>query len=306
MDIKVISGGQTGVDRAALDAALGWDIPHGGQVPKGRIAEDGVIPDYYTGLTESCSAEYSVRTEDNVQMGDGTLIFFSDTITGGTSLTVKKCTEHKKPYLCIDSGAFSSDEAAEVVEAWVKKNNICILNVAGPRESECKELYSYTYATMVSLFTKIEHGDTESAKFVIENILGQFRHWDLIRWLIPSWFFLINAGVLQSLSAIKQSPRVFWPVWIFMAASTALCVYLEYKLIEYHRVVCSPDEASNNFIGSNSKARKILASTLPFSYEGKRRWMTATSAMIAMMKLYLVALLLFGIYCYYKWPFDPC
>lgn len=138
---KIISGGQTGVDRAALDVALELGIPCGGWCPKGRRAEDGVIPDQYP-LEESSSAEYPLRTGLNVQDADGTLILTWGSPKGGTALTIKLAQKHRKPYLMID---LSAEEDFSQVKAWIQKSKIRILNVAGPRESEAPGIYARAF-----------------------------------------------------------------------------------------------------------------------------------------------------------------
>lgn len=134
---KIISGGQTGVDRAALDAALEAGIPCGGWCPKGRRAEDGVIPPKYP-LEETSTPEYPQRTEFNVQDSDGTLILTWGPPSGGTLLTVKLARKHHKPYRLID---LAEETEARVVREWVGKFGLGTLNVAGPRESEAPGIY---------------------------------------------------------------------------------------------------------------------------------------------------------------------
>jgi hypothetical protein len=134
---KIISGGQTGVDRAALDAALELVIPAGGWCPKGRLAEDGRIADRYP-LQETDSPYYQVRTEKNVREADGTLILTRGKPKGGTALTIELAQKHDKPHLVID---FSKKCDPSQVQEWSRKENIKILNVAGPRESENPGIY---------------------------------------------------------------------------------------------------------------------------------------------------------------------
>lgn len=129
---RVVSGGQTGVDRAALDAAIAAGIPHGGWCPRGRRAEDGVIPERYT-LVEHASPEYAARTEANVVDSDGTLILAQGALIGGTALTRTLAERHAKPLLVVDLDA-APDAAA--VRAWIEAHAVRVLNVAGPRESE--------------------------------------------------------------------------------------------------------------------------------------------------------------------------
>lgn len=134
---KIISGGQTGVDRAALDVALDLGLPRGGWCPKGRRAEDGPIPARYP-LKETGAAQYPVRTEWNIRDSDGTLVLAYGPARGGTALTLKLARRHKKPLLVID---LRQNGFAGTVREWGEKNRIKILNVAGPRESEAPGIY---------------------------------------------------------------------------------------------------------------------------------------------------------------------
>lgn len=157
---KVISGGQTGVDRAALEVALFLEIPHGGWCPKGRRAEDGPIPDMFD-LIETASFNYAIRTEKNVVESDGTLIIFRDVITRGTGLTVKFAKRHHRPYLCIDLAKLPSEdeqateEASQDILNWLAEENINVLNVAGPRESTTPNINSQSHSLLLSTFADI-------------------------------------------------------------------------------------------------------------------------------------------------------
>jgi len=131
--LRIVSGGQTGVDRAALDVALELGLEHGGWCPRGRLAEDGEIPTRY-GLRETASAEYRVRTEQNVVDSDGTLILTVGEPGGGTALTVTFCRKHGRPCLVLDLEALP-DDPAETLARWLGEHRIATLNVAGPRES---------------------------------------------------------------------------------------------------------------------------------------------------------------------------
>ena len=128
---RLVSGGQTGVDRAALDVALERGVPHGGWCPRGRLAEDGTIPEHYK-LRETRSSAYKVRTERNVLDSDGTLIVYRGTLSGGTLLTRRLAERHGRPCLPVDLAAATS--ARDVAE-WLRHERIGVLNVAGPRES---------------------------------------------------------------------------------------------------------------------------------------------------------------------------
>src|SRR4051794_11040714 len=112
---RLVSGGQTGVDRAALDVALDLGIPCGGWCPRGRKAEDGVIPDCYP-LTETSSGDYSQRTRWNIRDSDGTLILTQGEPTGGTLLTVQVCRSTAKPYLVVD---LDDDGSLQAAREWL-------------------------------------------------------------------------------------------------------------------------------------------------------------------------------------------
>lgn len=132
---RIISGGQTGVDRAALDWARAMNIPHGGWCPKGRLAEDGLIPSIYK-LDETPSSDYAQRTEWNVKDADATLIFsLTESLTGGTALTKTLAIEYRKPLLHLFSG-LGVDIYANRLIAFVDRHSVKRLNVAGPRQSE--------------------------------------------------------------------------------------------------------------------------------------------------------------------------
>ncbi|GAB6905383.1 conserved hypothetical protein [Desulfosarcina cetonica] len=145
---KIISGGQTGVDRAALDVAMHLGIAHGGWVPKGRLAEDGPLPAYYQ-LQEMPTAEYAERTEKNVQDADGTLIISRGTPTGGTEYTRKMVLKHGKQLLHIDLAMGQSPSAAgSLIAAWIEMNRIETLNVAGPRASGDPKIYNQAFTLL--------------------------------------------------------------------------------------------------------------------------------------------------------------
>jgi hypothetical protein len=135
---KIISGGQTGVERAALDVALQQGIPCGGWCPKGRKAEDGILDARYP-LKETSSSHYEVRIEANVIGADGTLILTEGKPTGGKAYTLQMAIKHKKPYLTVD---LRQKARPSVAREWARIHRIHILNVAGPRESQIPGIYA--------------------------------------------------------------------------------------------------------------------------------------------------------------------
>lgn len=132
---KIVSGGQTGADRAALDFALARGMAVGGWVPKGRLAEDGVVPDRYVGLLEADSADFALRTVLNVRDSDATLILSHGPLTGGSLLTAREAITTGRPLLHLDLDQLSLGEAATRLRTWLQKLRPNILNVAGPRAS---------------------------------------------------------------------------------------------------------------------------------------------------------------------------
>ncbi len=131
---RIVSGGQTGVDRAALDVALATGLDCGGWCPRGRRAEDGRIPERYP-LAETDSASYRSRTKQNVRDSDGTLILAVGPLTGGSRLTQRIALELAKPVLAVD---LSDPPTAAAVRKWLAEHTIRVLNVAGPRASQQK------------------------------------------------------------------------------------------------------------------------------------------------------------------------
>ena len=137
---KIVSGGQTGADIAALDVALHYNFPHGGWCPKGRLSLDGPIPAKYL-LTETPSSGYPQRTEWNVRDSDGTVVFtFSKQPTGGSLKTVGFTKKHRKPYLHISS---DTPDHALKIQAFILAHDIKVLNVAGSRESKEPGIYQW-------------------------------------------------------------------------------------------------------------------------------------------------------------------
>lgn len=145
---KIISGGQTGADQAGLDAALSLKITHGGWIPKGRLTENGPLPDKYQ-LLEMSSQSYSKRTEQNVIDSDGTAIFSHGKLTGGSDLTKKQAEKHNKPWLHIDMNIMSVGYATRLLKSWIIDNGIKVMNVAGPRASKDPEIYDVTVKVLV-------------------------------------------------------------------------------------------------------------------------------------------------------------
>ena len=151
--LKVYSGGQTGVDRAALDVAIELNIPHAGWCPKGRKAEDGKISVNYS-LTETDSSNYLTRTKRNVEDTEATLILFINNYDGGTKYTYDYANIIKKPVLTVDI-----DQIVDLNEitSWLNQNNFNLLNIAGPRESKQPGIYSKARAVLSELLNTLKY-----------------------------------------------------------------------------------------------------------------------------------------------------
>ncbi len=159
MKLKIVSGGQTGADRAGLDMAIKLHIPHGGWCPKGRKAVDGKIPTRYN-LDEMASVSYLARTKQNVVDSDGTVVFYFDKAQGGTKRTIDFCVELKKDYLKINlSEPFFTN--CLLFYTWFNeqlkccKNEVYVLNVAGSRESEFNNIYKLTSEVLEDVLSDI-------------------------------------------------------------------------------------------------------------------------------------------------------
>src|SRR5881398_2432701 len=189
--LKVISGGQTGVDRGTLDAALALQVECGGWCPEGRLAEDGTIPKRYP-VMELANAGYAERTARNVADSDGTLVISNGVPLGGTRETVDRCIEMQKPYLIIDCASMSVEQAIEAATEFFKnlssradardlsvgqvisehsrgsspsaRLGMTVLNVAGPRASQWPEGHQ-TALQIVSGVLRLLSGQNDASEY---------------------------------------------------------------------------------------------------------------------------------------------
>ncbi|HNP60476.1 MAG TPA: putative molybdenum carrier protein [Nitrospirales bacterium] len=153
---RIVSGGQTGADRAALDVALHLGIDCGGWVPNGRMAEDGVIPARYPNLVETKFDDPSIRTEYNVRDSDATLLITRGAPAGGSAFTVEVAMRLGKPVLHVDLLRESVEQIVPRVCQWLQDLHPVILNVAGPRASEDREIYNFTTVVLKCVFSALK------------------------------------------------------------------------------------------------------------------------------------------------------
>lgn len=154
----IISGGQTGADQAALDAAIILGLAHGGWLPKGRKTEAGPLPLRYA-LKEMDSSRYRDRTEKNIVAADGTLLCSFGPLTGGSALTEALAIRHDRPLLHIDFDLIDHRRAVTLVEEWVGSLGLMMVNVAGPRASSEPRIYRAVF----ELVTMIRWPGTQRA-----------------------------------------------------------------------------------------------------------------------------------------------
>lgn len=156
--MQLISGGQTGVDRAVLDAALAVQFPCGGWCPSGREAEDGPIAAHYP-LQPLVKGDYTERTLRNVLAADGTVLIYFQYLQRGTEDTLRKCLYYQRPYKLIDASEISPQRASVLIADFIQQRSLVVLNVAGPRASEHEQAYSYTYRCIEHLLQSNDRVD---------------------------------------------------------------------------------------------------------------------------------------------------
>lgn len=160
MDVREVwSGGQTGVDRAAWDAAREAGIPISGWVPRGRKAEDGVVPGDYEGLQETPTADYPQRTIWNVRDTDATLIIYRGRLHAGSAFTLTEAERQRRPALVVDLAADTPSKNAAKIRAWLASLPGTRLNVAGPRASADPTIHQAARALLVDVFRQPSASD---------------------------------------------------------------------------------------------------------------------------------------------------
>jgi hypothetical protein len=155
--VTICSGGQAGVDRGALEAALQLGNPCGGWCPSGRQAEDGAIPERYP--LRTLDGGYAERTRRNVEDSDGTLILHRGALAEGTMLTLQVCRELEKPVCLVDAESSGPVQAAITARSFVDQHGIVKLNVAGPRHSRWMHAHDYAFDAVRTLITLLWNDD---------------------------------------------------------------------------------------------------------------------------------------------------
>jgi hypothetical protein len=162
-NFKIVSGGQTGVDRGALDAALELNVACGGWCPEGRKAEDGVIPEQYP-LQELKDADYRERTRQNVLDSDASAIIYFGELEGGTEATLDDCVQLGKPYQLIDGAEIQPGQAGKMLADFVRERGAVVLNVAGPRASKCPRGHRFAQDAIRMMVDSLRQRGVSSGK----------------------------------------------------------------------------------------------------------------------------------------------
>lgn len=274
---KIISGGQTGADRAAWDAAIECDVEYGGWVPLGSKDENGPIPPIYTGFTAMDHGEWDERTRKNVEICSETLIFTRGPAIGGTRFTIEQAVELEKPFLVIDLQVFSRQAAARLILQWMEARSGAALNVAGPRASQDKQIYDDVLAVMKLVLLPVEDAAAERTE-----ALQNFRHWDIIRWTALLWYLGLSAPA--TMLAIKTDV----PLQAICGASLILGLLGALVLVLIHNTQNYHEAAAKHF---------------PQGYAGikfnfhKGRLKTATGAAQVVIGLAIIAWLVYAAIC---------
>lgn len=274
---RIVSGAQTGVDRAALDVALELKIPCGGWVPKGRLDELGTIPPMYPSLQEADSPEPELRTELNVRDSDATLIMTHGALFGGSEYTALKAIELGKPHLHLDLDAVGDDEAVDQIIAWVNKTNPYVLNVAGPRQSDDRKIYERSKAILRGALSKLaamnEHvagaeDDLTVALALRDAALSDYRHWDIIRWQVPYWYCTLAtaAAAVATFTADKGYELGVRIGCGTLAVFGLLCVALLANLIRYDARTIQRFNASLESLQLSAGRKSVLRIDRHFSF----------------------------------------
>ncbi|WP_321491764.1 putative molybdenum carrier protein [uncultured Desulfobacter sp.] len=245
---KIVSGGQTGADRAALDFAINFNIPHGGWISKGRRTEAGPLPDVYN-LKEMDSTDYPARTRQNILDSDGTVIIARGPLTGGSALTHEFALRTGKNVCSINLLEQDTFEASLILHDFLLDQGIHVLNVAGPRASHDPDIY-YDVKTILTTalyldFLETQENEIQEELWQTDQMIDQ--HFDF-----PKDF----TSIKQATDALEQSLTLRGKILI-ARSQTCQMADIYFTFLEYVRSSLSLDEYNSNLFKFLSKGRTL-------------------------------------------------
>lgn len=268
---KIISGGQTGVDRAGLDVALELKIPIGGYIPKGRWAADGSLHKDYKNMVETATDAPEERTRLNVMLGDATLILTMGKLDPGTQLTAEIASTLEKPCLELNLHETLRADGLQVAiaksQAFISRNEVKVLNIAGPREENVPKIHDRAADFLRAVLTSPVPSNMSSVTYVeriqhLDQALASIRHWDTVRWLVPFWFLSASGAVASKIYDIERFVAIIAGLGMFVAGLA--CFHLVSRTIHYNNDQISRLKA----IGAPIAAHGIAA--ISFKWRGLR------------------------------------
>ncbi len=240
---KIVSGGQTGADRAALDFAIKFNIPHGGWITKGRRTESGPLPDFYN-LKEMDTRDYPARTRQNILDSDGTVIIARGPLTGGSALTYAFARKTGKWVCRINLLEQDIFEAALILHAFILDQGIRVLNVAGPRAGHDPDIY-YDVKTILTAVLYLDFLETEEDSWQADQMIDP-------GFDFPKSFISIK----QAVEALEQSLTLRGKILIARSQAHQMAgIY--FTLLEYVQLSLKLDKENSNLFRFLSKGRTL-------------------------------------------------
>jgi putative molybdenum carrier protein len=283
---RIVSGAQTGADRAALDVGIAFGIDVGGWIPKGRLDENGKIPETYPNLMEAENSEPGLRTELNVRDSDATLLLSHGALVGGSELTKKLAIQLGKPWKHVDLAQKTTSFAIAEIKVWLEGAQPRVLNIAGARASEDPLIYAETRLVLEGVLMN------ESLSILMplrESVMAQCGRWDQIRWQVPSWFCTLgtlSVGFAQLIVSSLHNPFLARLFFFALSVFGTLCALLLINLIRYESATVAQFNADLDKFHLRNDVRAVLKIVRPFSFSSRTILLTATFWFL----LYIIAL----------------
>jgi hypothetical protein len=240
---KIVSGGQTGADRAALDVAIKFNIPHGGWIAKGRRTESGPLPDFYN-LKEMATRDYPARTRQNILDSDGTVIIARGSLTGGSALTYALAQKICKWVCRINLLEQDIFEAALILYDFIIDQDIRVLNVAGPRAAQDPDIY-YDVKVILTAVLYLDFLEAEEDSWPVDQMIDA-------RFDFPTSF----DSVKQVTQALEQSLTLRGKTLIARSQAHQM-VGIYFALLEYVQLSLDLDEKNSGLFKHLAKGRTL-------------------------------------------------